>query len=325
MAIPPDFPIPLAPNRMGWPWTEFSTPEFASLADCPPISIVTPSYNQAAYLEATIRSVLLQGYPNLEYIIIDGGSTDESVAIIEYYQDWIDYWVSEADEGQSEAINKGFSRAQGVVLGWVNSDDLLLPGALAIAANAFQQQPDLGLFYGNAEIIDAEGQHTRDYKDFRPYDFDTLLHDDNIIPQPAAFFSAVAWKTSGPLVNDLHFVMDWDLWIKMARDYAVTSTPTPLCQVRIYPEAKSPSGGLERHLETYHMLLAHGSHAARIHYKIGLWYYEHDQFAEARRYFVEGLRRNPPSDVRKHLNSLLFKSLLGSKIVNFGRSLRSRR
>ncbi len=325
MPIPPNFPAPLAANREGWPWTEFPSPDVTLPVECPRITIVTPSYNQAEYLEATIRSILLQGYPNLEYIIIDGGSTDESVAIIEHYQDWIDYWVSEADAGQSDAINKGFARAQGTVLGWVNSDDLLLPGALAAAANAFHKNPGLGLFYGSAEIIDAAGQRTRDYKDFRPYDFETLLHDDNIIPQPAAFFSSDAWKTAGPLVNDLHFVMDWDLWIKIARNYPVESTPACLCQVRIYPEAKSPSGGLKRHLETYHMLLGHGSHAARIHYKIGLWYYEHDQFAEARRYFWAGLRRNPPPDVRNRLNSLLLKSLLGSKIVNFGRSFRSKR
>jgi glycosyltransferase involved in cell wall biosynthesis len=323
---PSAVPAPLA-NHNGWPWSESPLTLSDPLPDgalWPRISIVTPSFNQAQYLEAAIRSVLLQGYPNLEFIVMDGGSTDGSMDIIRHYGKLIDFWVSEPDAGQSDAISQGFSRANGSILGWLNSDDLLLPGALSAVALAFHKSPGMGLFYGGAEIIDAEGHFVRTYNDFRPYDYEVLLHDDNIIPQPSAFFSTEIWRECGPLRVDLHYVMDWDLWIRIARNHEVNCTSTALSQVRIYPQAKSASGGLDRHIETRDMLLAHGSHAARIHYKIGLWYYQRDQMKEARPYFVEGLRRSPSPQVRRYLIGLLVKSLLGSHLVDLGRSLRSR-
>jgi glycosyltransferase involved in cell wall biosynthesis len=124
-----DLPEPSA-TRTGWPWTETSPNIEGAGGEWPRITVVTPSFNQGAYIEETLRSVLLQGYPNLEYIVIDGGSTDGSVETIRRYARWLDYWVSEPDRGQAHALNKGFARASGDVLGWLNSDDVYLPGAL---------------------------------------------------------------------------------------------------------------------------------------------------------------------------------------------------
>ena len=127
-----DLPLP-PPEKLEWPWTEQSEPLSERIPDnseWPRISIVTPSYNQGQFIEETIRSVLLQGYPNLEYIIIDGGSTDNSVEIIRKYEPWLTYWVSQPDKGQTDAIQKGFNLSTGVVWNWLNSDDLLEPNAL---------------------------------------------------------------------------------------------------------------------------------------------------------------------------------------------------
>src|SRR5438105_4503434 len=132
-----------------------SNPQPASV---PRISVVTPSYNQGRFLEQCIKSVLDQGYPNLEYIIIDGGSTDESVAVIRKYQDRLASWVSERDAGQTDAINKGFRRATGEVVAWMNADDFYLPGAFARIAQAYQQSPQASFYFGNGLRVNEAGQ-----------------------------------------------------------------------------------------------------------------------------------------------------------------------
>ncbi len=139
--------LPPVPDREGWPWTE-ETPQLPErMADGSPwpcISVVTPSYNQGQYIEETIRSVLLQGYPNLEYIVMDGGSSDNSLEIIQRYSPWLTYWTSERDEGQADAINKGFERANGKLIAWLNSDDIYYPGTVASSARAFLDKPKPG-------------------------------------------------------------------------------------------------------------------------------------------------------------------------------------
>src|SRR5437762_483466 len=148
-----DFPNSAVPKR-GWPWMERQTEMSAPAKQWPRITIVTPSFNQAQFLEETIRSVLLQGYPNLEYIVMDGGSTDGSAEILEKYSPWIDHWVSEKDNGQADAIYRGFERATGEIIGWVNSDDLLLPGALAAHAEYFLRHHQAQLVMGGCLWID---------------------------------------------------------------------------------------------------------------------------------------------------------------------------
>ena len=145
-----DLPPPPA-DKSGWPWTEQSQPLPERMPDgseWPRISIITPSYNYGQFLEETIRSVLLQGYPNLEYIIIDGGSADNSVEIIRKYEPWLQYWISEPDNGQTDAIQKGFSKSTGVVWNWLNSDDILEKNALQHIAKAFKNNPCATLLFG---------------------------------------------------------------------------------------------------------------------------------------------------------------------------------
>src|SRR5438105_6022991 len=145
-------------GKTDWPWTEDSNQSPGQKNHSnpwPKISIVTPSYNQGQFIEETIRSVLLQGYPDLEYIIIDGGSQDESVEIIKKYEPWLTYWVSEQDRGQSHAINKGFDRSTGLILGWLNSDDVLLPNALATVAVAMPRPEEPVVIAGKAQARDV--------------------------------------------------------------------------------------------------------------------------------------------------------------------------
>jgi len=147
-------------NGDEWPMTlpgEISVPGPPPDQSWPKISIVTPSFNQGTYLEKTIRSVLLQGYPNLEYIIIDGGSTDQSVEIIKKYESWVDFWVSEEDRGQSHAINKGLEKATGELLGWLNSDDYFLPDALFKLARSYLEDSSVGAIYGQGHMVDEKG------------------------------------------------------------------------------------------------------------------------------------------------------------------------
>ena len=146
------------PGKIGWPWLE-GGPRFPNCmpdgAQWPKLSIVTPSLNQGEFVEETLRSVLLQGYPDLEYIVIDGGSTDDSVGIISKYESWLTYWVSESDKGQTDAIGKGFDKATGVRLGWINSDDMLMPGALYAVALLHQCFPQ-ALIAGSVSNFNAD-------------------------------------------------------------------------------------------------------------------------------------------------------------------------
>src|SRR5512142_3420630 len=127
------------------------------LSTNPRVSIITPSYNQAQFLEASIQSVLQQDYPNIEYIVADGGSKDNSVEIIKKYQDHLAWWVSEKDKGHADALNKGFSHATGEILAWLNSDDVYYPDAVAEAVAVLQQHPEVGMVYGDADLIDNAG------------------------------------------------------------------------------------------------------------------------------------------------------------------------
>ncbi|RPH61090.1 MAG: glycosyltransferase [Chloroflexi bacterium] len=182
----------------------------------PPVSIVTPSFNQARYIESTIRSVLGQDYPALEYIIVDGGSTDGSVDVIQRYADKLAWWVSEKDRGQTDALNKGFARAQGEILAWLNSDDTYEPGAIAAAVKYLAEHPETGLVYADTNFIDEKG-HIIGRFPAAQTDYRRLRQGYVHIPQQAAFFRADLWRQVGPLDPDFYFAMDYDLWVRLAR------------------------------------------------------------------------------------------------------------
>jgi glycosyltransferase involved in cell wall biosynthesis len=201
------------------------------------ISVITPSYNQAAYLEETILSVLGQDFPGLEYIVVDGGSTDGSLDIIHRYQDRISWWVSEPDSGQAEAINKGLSRATGEFVAWINSDDVYLSGAIARAVSVLQADPQLAFVFGDAVTIDADGNLLGQLK-FVPYELLDLMAF-RIICQPAVFMRRSAVEKMGMLDASYHYLLDHHLWIRLATLAPFLYVPASMAAARHHLEAKN--------------------------------------------------------------------------------------
>jgi glycosyltransferase involved in cell wall biosynthesis len=199
---------------------------------------VTPSFNQARYLEATILSVLSQNYPRLEYIIVDGGSTDGSQEIIKKYSDKLAWWVSEKDQGQTEALNKGFARAKGDILAWLNSDDMYLPGAVTSAVQFFQDQAQPGLVYGDANFINESGQLIGKFHAAQT-NLHLLRQGYVHIPQQASFFRGDLWRSVGPLDPTFYFAMDYDLWVRIAARSDVKYVPQTWANFRLHTAGKT--------------------------------------------------------------------------------------
>ncbi len=216
------------------------------------VSIVTPSYNQAAYLEQTLRSVLDQGYPELEYLVVDGGSTDGSVEIIRRYADRLAWWTSEKDSGQAEAINKGMQRARGEIVAWLNSDDIYLPGALAGAMQAFAAHPQAVMVYGDTRAIDAQGQ-VLNVLHYRQLSLEDLLCYQ-IIGQPAVFMRRAAYQTAGGLDRSYHFMLDHQLWIKIALQGEIVYVDKEWAAARYHPQAKNRAQATGFAREAYRLL-----------------------------------------------------------------------
>ncbi|MGQ9661506.1 MAG: glycosyltransferase family 2 protein [Kiritimatiellia bacterium] len=229
------------------------------LTEYPRISIVTPSLNQGCFLEEAIRSVLLQRYPNLEYIVVDGGSTDESVEIIRRYASWLDYWVSESDRGQSHALNKGFARASGTIFGWLNSDDMLQPGALHEVARLWAEAPDAAAWIGAWTIINAEGHPIEEGvpKVGTKTDMARWFRAAKFF-QPACFFSRACFQQVGGLDERLHVVMDMDLWIRLWEKGRFVISSQNLALVRMYEGIKSWRDPIAREAEVVYVCLKNG-------------------------------------------------------------------
>ncbi len=214
----------------------------------PRISVVTPSYNQGAYLEQCIRSVLDQDYPDLEYFILDGGSSDESVNIIKGYQDRITFWVSERDGGQTAAINSGFQRTTGDMVAWLNADDFYLPGAFASVAEAYRAAPQASFFFGDGWRVDVAGERL---SNFFPAGH-VLFHEAafvfglNCILQPAAFINRLHLVAIGYLDPTLRYGMDSDLWIRLARQAPPVAIQEVLAASREYGTTKTATGSFAR-------------------------------------------------------------------------------
>jgi glycosyltransferase involved in cell wall biosynthesis len=214
----------------------------------PLVSIVTPSYNQGRFLRRTIESVLNQSYPHIEYLVVDGGSTDDSVAILESYGDRV-WWVSEPDAGQADALNKGFARCRGELRAYLNSDDVLRPGAVDKVVAYFHAHPDWDLLYGRAQTIDEHDRVTGTYRT-APFTL-TRLAEDSCICQPAAFWRTALAERLGPFNADLHYCMDYEYWLRAARAGALlVHVEDLLAGARLYPETKTASGKVPAYLES---------------------------------------------------------------------------
>ncbi len=234
---------PPPPGKTGWPWTEESQQLPNAMPDDSPwprISVVTPSYNQGHYIEETIRSVLFQGYPNLEYIIIDGGSTDESVNIIRKYEPWITYWVSESDRGQAHAINKGFEESTGDLLGWINSDDILLSESLWHFASAFQQNPEALLL---GDIINYREQYGfSELACQKNVTFENIVEpwrNDSHWQQPGTYFPRTLYQQIGKFDETLCYVFDWDWMCRALQVIGVHYLSVPVVQFRFHTMSKT--------------------------------------------------------------------------------------
>ena len=222
---------------------------------------MTPSFNQGRWLEKTIRSVLLQGYPNLEYILVDGGSRDESVDLIKKYEPWIQYWVSEPDDGQCDAINKGFSKATGQILGWVNSDDWLASGALSSVAGAWmKRKPSTGAVVGDGKIVDSTGAlwYQPPMHEITADSIYRWLEDSNFM-QPSCFFSHAAWNECGPLDEEIHISLDVDLWLRIAARFDFERIDSMLSYSLKHENAKTTEFEQKMYVDLAFVYLKHGN------------------------------------------------------------------
>jgi len=247
--------LPVSPqNKSGWPWTEESKPLPEKMPDgrsWPKISIVTPSYNQGEFLEETIRSILLQNYPNLEYIIIDGGSADNSVEIIKKYEPWLTYWVSEKDDGQADAVNKGLTQSTGEIKGWLNSDDYYEREIFSKVASEIDARRNKYILHGVTRAIDKDGNkirvwHTRTanfyslISQYRLCQIGGLVYMPN---QPSVFWHKKVYENIGSLNKELKYVMDYEYWMRMLkRGYRFYAIDQIISNYRFHGAAKNPDG-----------------------------------------------------------------------------------
>ena len=233
-------------NIKGWPWTEETSPDiYREHISWPKISIVTPSYNQGDFIEETIRSILLQNYPNLEFIVIDAASTDDTIDIIRRYSPWITHWESEEDRGQSHAVNKGIDKADRLLFNWVNSDDSLTKGALYRVAKAYNNNEEKNIFIGIATIItlgNENAQHEVSTSTLSDYEsIGKFLANYNIC-QPATFLNLSAVKDVGALDESFHCMMDGELLGRIMFRYGLDSHAfinELICKVNRHADTKT--------------------------------------------------------------------------------------
>ncbi|EDX78742.1 glycosyl transferase, group 2 family protein [Coleofasciculus chthonoplastes PCC 7420] len=237
--LPPSF------AESEWPWSTqtISVPnQIPNGHEYPRISIITPSYNQGQFIEETIRSVLLQNYPNLEYIIIDGGSTDNSVEIIRKYEPWLNYWVSEPDQGQSDAIQKGFNLCTGIIWNWLNSDDILEPNALYNIAIAYQTNSEATIYSGQLTVF-GQGESMLAPRCFQTFNDLVCVWEKWAVPQPAIFMNRKSCIEVNGLNTSLHYGMDYDLYLRLALlpEFNVHNIEELIAKIRRHPNSKTVS------------------------------------------------------------------------------------
>jgi glycosyltransferase involved in cell wall biosynthesis len=309
-----ELPPPPA-HKKGWPWTEQTDPlpnYQPDGSEWPRISIVTPSYNQDKFIEETIRSVLLQGYPNLEYIIIDGGSTDTSLDIIKKYEKYITYWISEIDRGQSHAINKGFSIATGEIFAWLNSDDLLKPNALNFVASNLRNIQEPAWLVGASEIIDGQGNFLQTRLP-GSINQESLIHwHKTWFPQQSTFWTSSMWKIIRSLNEERHYAMDVELWFSMVKETEPIITNNILSAYRYQENAKTIKNW-QASFNEVNYLLEQEFQELKKNQKLNLqkkYAFAESFFYTAQIYYNEGLYHEAHQYIKKALNlqPLIFKN-----------------
>ncbi|HEY8628271.1 MAG TPA: glycosyltransferase family 2 protein [Gaiellaceae bacterium] len=269
----------------------------------PLVSIVTPSYNQARFLEETIRSVLDQDYPELEYLVVDGGSTDGSAEIVERYADRLAWWTSEPDGGQAAALNKAFAHAAGDVLGWISSDDTLLPGAVSRVVAELGRDPQPALVYGEALFVDEDGNELFPLQP-RPFDVAAMVRAcDNHVVQPGSLFRRDALELAGPFDERAYYFFDFEFVLTLAeRGARVASIPDRLATYRVHGESKSGGAPLAKARDYVRIadefLAASALPCAdqgrtKAYLRAGEYFYEALELGEARRTLLHAARRRP--------------------------------
>jgi hypothetical protein len=207
----------------------------------PKISIVVPTYNQGKFIDKTLQSIIDQQYQNLELIVVDGGSTDNTLSIIKQYESYIAWWISEPDSGQTAAINKGFSRSSGEIMAWINSDDLIAPGALKFVAEYFTKHPEVQTIYGNRILINEEGLEIGRW--ILPYHSNRVLKWVDYVPQETLYWTREAWNQVGGQIDEaFSFAMDWDFLLRLRKkEIGIKHIPQFLGFFRIHHQQKTSS------------------------------------------------------------------------------------
>jgi glycosyltransferase involved in cell wall biosynthesis len=294
-------------EKTGWPWTKESSQLPDTMHDgspWPKISIITPSFNQDKYIEETIRSVLLQGYPNLEYIIIDGGSKDGSVDIIKKYDKWLTYWVSETDEGQTNAINKGFKKSTGDILAWINSDDYYLANAFNQVIEFININPSIDLFYGDLFLLDEIGGASEILKG-RPFSIADQVRY-KYIAQQTCFWRHDLFNKVGYLNETYENIFDVDFIIRASLKANLKYLPYLLACYRIQPEAKTQKTiittmeGIQMYEKLFSqyslpedVLKLKGEIFEHWYERLAIYYFKNRSYELARKWFIKAFYSSP--------------------------------